>query len=85
MSDPQSWNRYASVEGDPINFNDPQGTCSASVSAGGETVTVDYDCTPVYPVESRVPALARTTRARAAKHSFKRLLLRLPLLPKRER
>ncbi len=30
-SDPGSWNRYAYVEGDPVNFNDPEGLVSCGV------------------------------------------------------
>jgi len=34
-SDPGSWNRYAYVGGDPVNFNDPRGRESCSVDAEG--------------------------------------------------
>jgi RHS repeat-associated protein len=30
-ADPQSWNRYAYVEGDPVNFNDPRGLLKAQL------------------------------------------------------
>jgi RHS repeat-associated protein len=35
LGDPQSWNRYSYVQGDPINFNDPTGQMMASVEGGG--------------------------------------------------
>jgi len=33
-SDPGSWNRYAYVQGDPVNFNDPEGLLKASTTSG---------------------------------------------------
>jgi RHS repeat-associated protein len=41
-ADPGSWNRYAYVKGDPVNFNDPHGTYAAVADPGVDcTFTVD--------------------------------------------
>jgi hypothetical protein len=45
-SDPGSWNRYAYVQGDPINFNDPAGLLAAGIST-----LPGYDPTAQEPVE----------------------------------
>ena len=37
-SDPNSWNRYAYVQGDPVNFNDPEGLFSRAVSLARDYV-----------------------------------------------
>jgi hypothetical protein len=37
-SNPQSWNRYAYVSGDPVNFRDPRGLMEEEV-CGGEDAT----------------------------------------------
>jgi RHS repeat-associated protein len=42
--DPQSWNRYAYVENDPVSRNDRSGTCWATVSVTGESDSDWYDC-----------------------------------------
>jgi RHS repeat-associated protein len=60
---PQSWNRYAYVQGDPSNFNDPDGTLPANVSydggfgcvptglvAPGGTVDASSPCPPGFTV-----------------------------------
>ena len=35
MANPNSWNRYAYVEGDPINANDPSGTITSATAVSG--------------------------------------------------
>ena len=41
LSEPESFNRYSYVLGDPVNLNDPRGKCGVDVADG----TVDYnDC-----------------------------------------
>ena len=37
VTDPASWNRYAYVEGDPVNKNDPTGLCSYDPGTGNYT------------------------------------------------
>jgi hypothetical protein len=39
---PQSWNRYAYVLGDPVNKNDPKGLCSVSID-GSDYVDGDFN------------------------------------------
>jgi RHS repeat-associated protein len=45
-ADPQSWNRYAYVQGDPVNYNDPNGLLAAvpSGSWGLPGFSVSPDC-----------------------------------------
>ena len=51
-SDPQSWNRYAYVGGDPINFNDPTGRSRLSVAGtGGLFIGESLICSVLYGVE----------------------------------
>jgi hypothetical protein len=51
LSNPQSWNRYAYVQRDPVNHNDPSGlttcdengdNCYDSVTVNGDTGEVDW-------------------------------------------
>jgi RHS repeat-associated protein len=41
---PQSWNRDAYVGNDSVNRFDPGGTCWATVTAGGSSTSVYFDC-----------------------------------------
>ena len=49
--DPGSWNRYAYVGGDPVNFRDPNGTCAES-TATSVTVCDTYTLLDFAPVIS---------------------------------
>ena len=47
-ADPGSWNRYAYVGGDPVNYNDPSGLASCNVSgftSEGSATTIQMWCT----------------------------------------
>ena len=48
---PGSWNRYAYVNGDPVNFNDPHGAFACPVGAGEyvEWVNCEYGPAMTYP------------------------------------
>src|SRR5208283_1138989 len=54
-ADPQSWNRYPYVEGDPVNYNDPSGRFKGFeiVTCAGTDCLCDpedlWDCDPDYP------------------------------------
>jgi RHS repeat-associated protein len=75
MGDPGSWNRFAYVQGDPVNYRDPKGlySCSVSLSITGlpeEHTLAEVYCesdghtvwsyTPVTPFHGDVGALLRT-------------------------
>jgi len=68
-SDPQSWNRYSYVQGDPINFLDPSGLerCGSGFSDNGSgtfSITV-VDCIafiPVLPPSAYARGLALSPR-----------------------
>jgi RHS repeat-associated protein len=56
LGEPQAWNRYGYVGGDPVNRSDPAGTCWATVTAGGTSVSQYYDC--IDPTVAMVYGLA---------------------------
>jgi RHS repeat-associated protein len=54
--DPGSWNRYGYASNDPINGFDPLGWCTATVTAGGDSVSSEYDCNvPPWPRTQQAP------------------------------
>jgi RHS repeat-associated protein len=52
-ADPGSWNRYAYVQGDPVNFNDPGGQYSCNVAYGFSGIYVNCTSTVKGPSISR--------------------------------
>jgi RHS repeat-associated protein len=63
MGDPGSWNRFAYVQGDPVNYNDPLGLASCSVSGTSTFYPDDWTKSPVTTATITCTSFAGTIQA----------------------